>query len=328
MKIPHLLLAILFAAVIGGCAASTVPAPVQAIAGSESQLGDPVVTRPASYVVESGDTLQEISLNVGLDYREIALWNAIANPDKIKIGQTLRLTPPPNSPSVATVRPSKLSAATATAEADAKSPDVSAPTIQPQTTLIGGGIAPAIPSSGKLIVKTSPRAEKLPYSKRNLATLQKRRITPPTPSPAALSVPKTPAKAAATAPKATRQRFGIVWSWPSSGEVLSRFSDQRKGVDIGGKEGSPVFASADGKIVYVGTGVKSYGRLVIIKHDNDYLSAYAHNRKILSAEGDRVARGQQIAEMGGSGADRVQLHFEIRKAGKPIDPLLLLPDKK
>jgi len=119
---------------------------------------------------------------------------------------------------------------------------------------------------------------------------------------------------------------GVEWAWPSSGKVAGTYSEAgNKGLDISGKLGDPVLAAADGKVVYAGAGLRGYGELVIIKHNATYLSAYAHNRKILVKEKDMVTKGQKIAEMGNSDSDSVKLHFEIRKQGKPIDPMPYLP---
>lgn len=109
--------------------------------------------------------------------------------------------------------------------------------------------------------------------------------------------------------------------------ISQKFSNSSKGININGNKGDAVYASADGQVVYVGTGVKSYGRLVILKHKNDYLSAYAHNDEVFVKESQSVKRGQKIAMFGDSGTDRVMLHLEIRKAGKPFDPLQVLPAK-
>ncbi|MCC7005854.1 MAG: peptidoglycan DD-metalloendopeptidase family protein [Ottowia sp.] len=116
--------------------------------------------------------------------------------------------------------------------------------------------------------------------------------------------------------------------WPAKGAVLARFDEAKnKGVDIGGKAGDPVKAAGNGKVVYAGSGLRGYGNLIIIKHDNTYLTAYAHNRALIAKEGDQVKSGQTIAEMGESDADRVKLHFEVRRNGKPVDPLRFLPEK-
>ncbi|MEO5702985.1 MAG: peptidoglycan DD-metalloendopeptidase family protein [Gammaproteobacteria bacterium] len=118
-----------------------------------------------------------------------------------------------------------------------------------------------------------------------------------------------------------------VWMWPTQGEVIQGFSVTEKGLSIAGKEGQPIHAAAAGRVVYRGSGLIGLGELVIIKHDKSFLSAYAHNKKVLVTEGDKVTLGQTIAEMGKTGTERVKLYFEIRKDGKPVDPLLYLPRK-
>jgi lipoprotein NlpD len=120
----------------------------------------------------------------------------------------------------------------------------------------------------------------------------------------------------------------IAWAWPTEGKIVRRFkpdSPGRKGIDIAGRPGQPVRAAAAGKVVYAGSGLRGYGALIIIKHNNTYLSAYAHNRRLLVKEGQRVRKGQQIAELGATGTDSPKLHFEIRRNGKPVDPLRYLP---
>src|SRR4029079_10114548 len=120
----------------------------------------------------------------------------------------------------------------------------------------------------------------------------------------------------------------IPWAWPTSGAatVLAGFDEQKnKGIDLGGRAGDPVLAAADGRVVYAGSGLRGYGNLVILKHNNTYLTAYAHNQTLLVKDDQNVKRGQKIAEMGSTDADSVQLHFEIRRQGKPIDPARLLP---
>ena len=118
------------------------------------------------------------------------------------------------------------------------------------------------------------------------------------------------------------------WQWPASGPVIGNFEEgKRKGLVIGGKAGDPIFAAADGRVVYAGSGLRGYGNLIIIKHNADYLTAYAHNQTLLVKEDQTVRKGQKIAEMGSTDADRVQLHFEIRKQGKPVDPARQLPSR-
>jgi lipoprotein NlpD len=121
---------------------------------------------------------------------------------------------------------------------------------------------------------------------------------------------------------------GLVFAWPHPGQVLAGFDEAKnKGLDFAGKAGDPVLAAAEGKVVYAGSGLRGYGNLVILKHNNTYLTAYAHNQTLLVKEDQAVAKGQKIAEMGSSDADRVKLHFEIRKQGKPVDPAKLLPSR-
>ena len=120
----------------------------------------------------------------------------------------------------------------------------------------------------------------------------------------------------------------MAWIWPASGKTVGTYGESgNKGVDIAGKTGDPVLAAADGKVVYSGTGLRGYGKLVILKHNATYLSAYAHNQTILVKEGQSVTKGQKIAEMGNSDTDQVKLHFEVRRQGKPVDPLKYLPPR-
>ncbi|QNH03644.1 lipoprotein NlpD [Ectopseudomonas composti] len=147
---------------------------------------------------------------------------------------------------------------------------------------------------------------------------------PPATQPTRPPVANTPA----TTPVTPVSRSASGWSWPSQGAVISRFSSNgslNKGIDIAGELGQPVLAASDGSVVYAGSGLRGYGELIIIKHSDTYVSAYGHNRRLLVREGQQVKAGQSIAEMGSTGADRVKLHFEIRRQGKPVDPLQYLP---
>ncbi|MEO8123267.1 MAG: peptidoglycan DD-metalloendopeptidase family protein [Burkholderiales bacterium] len=148
--------------------------------------------------------------------------------------------------------------------------------------------------------------------------------------PAAGSVASATPVATPSAPQTTPTAGvdDVVWAWPASGPVIVPFDDARsKGIVIGGKAGDPVFAAADGRVVYAGSGLRGYGNLLIVKHNDTYLTAYAHNQTLLVKEDQVVRRGQRIAEMGSTDADSVQLHFEIRRLGKPIDPIKLLPPR-
>ena len=153
------------------------------------------------------------------------------------------------------------------------------------------------------------------------------------PMPAASGAPAViaPATAPSVTTVATPSRDGdddVHWAWPANGGVIAPFDDAKvKGLQIGGKAGDPVFAAADGRVVYAGSGLRGYGNLIILKHNNTYLTAYAHNQSLLVKEDQSVRRGQKIAEMGSTDADGVRLHFEIRKLGKPIDPAKLLPPR-
>lgn len=141
------------------------------------------------------------------------------------------------------------------------------------------------------------------------------------------AAPAAPGAATAAAPGRDGDD-NINWMWPASGPVASPFDDARsKGLAITGKVGDPVLAAADGRVVYAGSGLRGYGNLVILKHNNTYLTAYAHNQVLLVKEDQAVRKGQKIAEMGSTDAERVQLHFEIRKLGKPVDPAKLLPPR-
>lgn len=138
--------------------------------------------------------------------------------------------------------------------------------------------------------------------------------------------PAAAAKPAATTAAASGDASGLGFIWPASGPVVAGFNEStNKGVDIAGKAGDPVVAVADGRVVYAGAGLRGYGNLVILKHNNTYLTAYAHNQKLLVKEDQNVKKGQKIAEMGSTDADRVKLHFEVRRQGKPVDPSRYLP---
>ena len=149
----------------------------------------------------------------------------------------------------------------------------------------------------------------------------------------AAPAPATPQAATHATPQATSAPTSsgdesLVFAWPHPGQVLTGFDETKnKGLDFAGKAGDPVLAAADGKVVYAGSGLRGYGNLVILKHNNTYLTAYAHNQSLLVKEDQAVLKGQRIAEMGSSDADRVKLHFEIRKQGKPVDPAKLLPSR-
>ena len=281
---------------------------------------------PPTYTVKRGDTLYQIALDHGLDYRELAAWNNIENVNVIRVGQVLALGPP------------------GAAEGGA----VTSPLATPAPVTPSGGEARAAPSpspspSGRpntATFKTEPRAVKVPYSEQAFAQLRdsapavaaaEPRAAPaevraaPAPAPSSAASSALPARPDAARVPEIDDSMG--WIWPTSGKVIAGFSESAnlKGIDIAGKAGQPVVASAAGKVVYVGSGLRGYGKLVIVKHNSTFLSAYAHNREIVVKEGEQVAKGQKIAEMGDTDSDRVKLHFEIRRLGKPVDPVKFLP---
>ena len=287
-----------------GCAMTRKPAPVDDRRPPPAQAATPGALQAApaaaaqgTYVVKRGDTLYSIALEHGVNYRELAQWNNLDDPTKIRVGQALRVTSPEEKPAV------QIGTARGAGTVESRPIDAGAPQAQGD-----GGM------------KTSPKALRLPYSEQNLAMLQKGEAAKPAPQPAAIAPRPEPAKPAERDPDA------IEFAWPAKGRLLAGFAEPNsKGVDIGGRIGDPVVAAAPGRVMYTGTGIRGYGKLIVIKHDNGFNSVYAHNREILVKEGQNVARGQRIAELGDSDADGPKLHFEIRKSGKPVDPLRYLP---
>jgi lipoprotein NlpD len=181
-----------------------------------------------------------------------------------------------------------------------------------------GSTAPQSTTPGEVETKDQPVVAILPYSAQAVAQIEKMQAVKPQVKPSPRVVPIL-VNDSGEGP--------VQWGMPANGKIIAGFSenDHRKGIDIAGTLGQPVFASAAGKVVYRGSGLRGYGKLIIIKHNSTYLSAYAHNDKLLVKEGQMVAKGQKIAEMGSTAANRVELHFEIRKLGKPVDPAKYLP---
>ena len=278
-----LLLALLSAMALSGCANKNRPAPVEDRSPNAARAPAKMVAsadnagKPGYYSVKSGDTLIRIGMDNGQSWRDIARWNNIENPNLIETGQVLRVTPPEETGVV--VRPvSSTNVVTSPAPANTAS-------------------APA-PASNTASVRPPASA-----------------ANPPNAS--------TPANNLANTDSAEET---VSFQWPTRGNVLAGFDEvKNKGIDIAGKAGDPVLAAADGKVVYAGSGLRGYGNLVILKHNNTYLTAYAHNQSLLVKEDQAIKRGQKIAEMGNSDADQVKLHFEIRRQGKPVDPAKYLP---
>lgn len=307
---------------LGGCMVAKKPAPVverstesaRTTKPAPATTAPPATVRSDTYIVKRGDTLYGIALDHGLDYRDLARWNGISNPNAIEVGQVLRVRDPEATAATARSSDSPPGEAVTTPYQGAQPVEGRAVT---ETT------KPAPPPSTAPQpldpdVLTAPKAVKLPYSAAALASLQGSAATP---QPAAPSVPES------SAPKQGEETDAVAWSWPTQGKIVANFNENGgpKGVQIAGDLGQPVLASAAGRVVYTGSGLRGYGNLVIIKHNNTYLSAYAHNRQILVKQGDNVTRGQRIAEMGNSDASQVMLHFEIRREGKPVDPIKFLP---
>ncbi len=310
MRLRRLTVAAFAAALLAGCA-SPYQAPVADRGATRTPPAKPAATvspeeKPESYTVKRGDTLYSIALDNGLDYRELATWNSLADPALIQVGQVLRMRPPP---------------ASAQPDAGVQVQPIAAPG-SVEVRPLGGDARPSPPEAPRAAgdLKTGPKAVKLPYSEENLALLS-RQPQPEGKPPAALPPPQKPDGAA-------EDSDNVDWMWPASGRILAGFSEAaNKGVDIVGKIGDPVYASAAGRVVYSGTGLRGYGKLVIIKHNQTYLSAYAHNSNLLVKEGQAVTRGQKIAEIGNTDAPQAKLHFEIRRLGKPVDPLKFLPER-
>ncbi len=282
--------------------------------GEMRPAGSPIVI----YTVKPGDTLYSIAWEYGYDYREVAAWNRIDSPYVISIGQQLAIIPPflhtprprPSPPPAARTSP-PTSAGGATPSAT-PTPVVSAPARLNVPTETASASAPkptpVAPVPSAPVVRAGPAP--VPAV--------------PVPAPAEKTPPPTQGQKAKTVAAA------IHWRWPTDGgRVVSRFSakNAKKGIDIDGKLGEPVKAAADGQVVYSGDGLIGYGNLVIVKHDDLFLSAYGYNRRLLVKEGDRVQSGQKIAEIGQSGKSGSILHFQIRREGKPVDPLHYLPDR-
>jgi len=299
--------------------ATPAAAPATPAEAPKPSLGDKV------HVIQKGDTLISVALANGLDYRELAMWNNIDNPNVIKLGETLRLTGPGSPSAVATAS----TADTPVAQPKPGEPVTTPLIITPMPTVAG-------PSGNTDKLKTEPKAGKVPYSDAAYAKLSAEAaaanaaITPP----AVAVLPATPVATSASPVNgvvAAPRSDDVDWAWPiqppPKGKIIAMFTDASKGIDISGAKDSPVLASGPGKVVYSAAGLRGYGRLVIIKHNDTWLSAYAHNEKLLVSEGQEVKKGQKIAEMGSSDSEQVQLHIEILRQGKPIDPAKLLPPR-
>ncbi|TXI19559.1 MAG: LysM peptidoglycan-binding domain-containing protein [Nitrosomonas sp.] len=317
---------------MSGCASQS-PAPVvdrggkTDITGLASKPTDTSGQNDQIYIVQKGDTMYGIALNHGLDMKKLAEWNNITDINAIRPGQKLIVSlARENSQPTLYALPQRPIETTI------------APDEQPVIS-IPDEDSSAMASNVKRNLKTGPKAFKLPYSEQNVARLKnpdnQNNALPVT--QAALASPTLEAaknnrievapQPAVTKSDKTINHSDAEWIWPTNGSLLSSFSKNSKGVKISGQAGQPILASADGEVVYSGHGLRGYGNLIIIKHNNTFLSAYAHNSKLLVKEGESVKKGQKIAEMGNTDTDTTQLHFEIRKHGKPVDPMDYLPNQ-
>lgn len=291
---------------------------VEPAAGTSSpRVVAPATVRAApggTYTVAKGDTLYSIAFRNGVDFRDLASWNHIDTPYTIWPGQELKLSAPGGK----TAPPHAADATAATVKPTAPVP---APVHQAQ-----GNPAPApAPATAATTPVPPPAAAVTPAPAASTTPVV---AVAGAPAGTASNTPP-PAPPAPVAPGATRNNGGVTWRWPADGSLIKRFQpgDAIPGIEIAGKSGDAVRAAADGVVVYSGNGLVGYGELVIVKHNDSYLSAYGHNRKRLVKEGQRVTAGQQIAEMGSTGASRDELQFQIRKDGNPVDPLGYLPSR-
>jgi lipoprotein NlpD len=277
--------------------------------------GAPGAARPGTYIVKRGDTLYSIALEHGADHREVAQWNRLEDPSKIRVGQELRVVPPEERPAVQV------------AGTRQPAPIESRP-LDPRPA----AVAPGAAGSG---TRTGPLALRLPYSEQNLAALQRgeARAEPAKPEPAKPAASPAPAPVSAPAPAAPpaataaeRPADAIDFIWPAKGRVVAGFSEPRnKGVDIAANLGDPVVAAAAGRVIYVGSGIPGLGKFIVVRHEGGFNTVYAHNREILVKMDQNLTRGQKIAEVGSTDTDSPKLHFQIRKFGTPLDPLKYLP---
>ena len=276
---------------VAGCSGGAV-APVQS-------LTEPTIPgRERGHVVGTGDTVYSIAWRHGIDYRALARFNSIRDPFTIFPGQRL-LIPEPGD----VVPPAS--------EPNAVTSGLAAPS-DVSTHGIGTQSAP--------VLKPLPRLP--PAPKPSMET--PRKVPPKALAPQ--PVPEPASKPLAESPVAAKVAAGVSWTWPAKGKTIGSFGrGGNKGLDIAGAFEQPIRAAARGQVVYAGSGLIGYGKLVIVKHNSHLLSAYAHNERLYVKEGDEVKGGQHFADMGRSGKGRVMLHFEIRRDGKPVDPLRFLP---
>ncbi len=282
--------ALLAGLLLAGCA-STVTAPVRDVGGVSTAAVTEPLAKAGMHIVKPGETLLGIARQYGVTLPDLVRWNDLTDPNQIQVGQSVRVGPGDGlgAGAVGAIPPGE-GAVAMPIPAPSSTESVTAPFKQ-------GPIGGRKPYSDDAWSKGTPDAAPA--------------VTPPvapaeTPPPAAVS--------------------GGQWQWPATGRLLAGYNEaSNKGLDISGNVGDPVLAAAAGKVVYAGSGLRGYGKLVVIKHNQEYNSVYAHNDKLLVKEDEQVVQGQKIAELGSSESDRSKLHFEIRKQGKAVDPMKYLP---
>ncbi len=274
-----------------------------------------------TYKVNKGDTMFLIAYLAGIDVKELAAFNNMTEPYSLSLGQTLKISNC-GTKTVTTTVPVKQPAAAATTTAA-----VPTAPAEPAVTYTPGANGTQIGSDGTIIgpIKSGAGvANSAPAMVPVATTPVAPATTPSVPTTPVDNTNSTPINAHVVAPIASN----VAWQWPTSGNIIQGFSDTdggNKGIDISGSRGQSVKAAASGRVVYAGNALRGYGNLIIIKHNDDFLSAYAHNDKILVTDQQEVKAGQEIAKMGSSGTNTVKLHFEIRYKGKSVDPIRYLP---
>lgn len=257
-----------------------------------------------THTVERGETLYSIAWHYGLDWRRLARWNDIDAPYTIYPGQRLNLSRPRTQPDSSTRDTDKPEDAPKSVASDTDRMPERQKDPEPET------------AAAKPDVSEASDVSETPE-------------TPERPETSPASAPESSADGEPASSDAERRAASGTqgWHWPASGRVVDNHgaSDSRNGVDIGGEPGEPVWATKGGRVVYSGSGLKGYGKLVIIKHDAQYLSAYGYNRRLLVEEGEQVSAGDKIAEVGHGPHQKPMLHFEIRREGNSLDPVDILP---
>ena len=275
-----------------------------------------------TYKVNKGDTMFLIAYLAGIDVKELAALNNMTEPYSLSLGQTLKISNCGTKTVTTTVPVKQPAAATTTTTAA-----VSTTPAEPAVTYTPGANGTQIGSDGTIIgpIKSGAGvANSAPAMVPVATTPVAPATTPSVPTTPVDNTNSTPINAHVVAPIASN----VAWQWPTSGNIIQGFSDTdggNKGIDISGSRGQSVKAAASGRVVYAGNALRGYGNLIIIKHNDDFLSAYAHNDKILVTDQQEVKAGQEIAKMGSSGTNTVKLHFEIRYKGKSVDPIRYLP---